>query len=200
RQDRRPAKVEPARDDHLRQSDWPGDPVANAVVRGIEAGSRVTATVLAAAAIACFVQNAGSKDVRVVCREDRPGDVARLAEARDARALRAWLDPPRWIPSEKQAGAVARGDVLPDVDGPGVRIDGRCGRADKSRRSVGIEEVRPGYQLNQPLNDGAGNPGALVVAEHQAVHVESLALPQSLVGREEKAPAGNDRPTKGSAG
>ena len=88
---------------------------------------------------------------------------------------------------------------MPDVDRPAILIgDGRR-RSDESRRAVRIEEVRARDQRNQLPNDRIGRRGALLVAQHEAVHVDALPLPEPFVGGEEERPSAPDRAAERSA-
>jgi hypothetical protein len=56
--------------------------------------------------------------------------------------------------------------------------------------------VRARNQRDQVPDDGIRRGGALGVAQDHRVHVDALALPESLVGRKEEGAATKDRSTE----
>ena len=88
----RPAEVEIARHDHLRQADRTRDAISDVEVRRIERSRRKGATREVTPAESRFVQRRGAEHVRFIDRQDARGRVGHAAEPRNAVALRAWLD------------------------------------------------------------------------------------------------------------
>jgi hypothetical protein len=182
----------------LRQPDGAHDTVLDSEVGRIQLGNGRALGQQRAPAEARFVERR-SKDMRVVDRQNAPPIREQPAEPGDTRALPTRFDRTDPLVSVERVEAIVAPDVLPKVDRPAVRIDdGRCG-TDELRRAVSIDDVRARDQLNQSSNDGIGRGGALVIAQHEAAHVETLTLSQSVVCGEEECFSTNERPAQGSA-
>ena len=93
--------------------------------------------------------------------------------------------------------AIVGAHVVAEVERPPVVVDYGVGGTDESRRSVRIDEVPAGSARSVVGSLDSGRR-ALGVAEHQAVHVQALPLPEALVGRE-KTLLANDGATQGPA-
>src|SRR5262245_14163904 len=116
-----------------------------------------------------------------------------MAEPWDRSAPRRWLGGQGPLPPVVPVQAIAVTEVLPEVDRPAILIDGSRAGTDESRRAVRVDEVRTRDQVDQPSNDRVGCRCTLLVAQHQAVHVEALSLPETVVGGEEVSLCTNER-------
>src|SRR5262245_57612775 len=80
-----------------------------------------------------------------------------------------------------------------------IRLDAGGRRTDEMWRAVRIEHIGARNELDQASNDRIRRGGALGVRQDQAVEIEPLALPQALIGSEEKHLFRDERTTKRSA-
>ena len=121
------------------------------------------------------------------------------AEAGNGRSLRSRFDRVQVLAPGEHLELVGAARVLPQVERPGVLVDGGVGRADEARRAIAADEVRARHERDQAAHRGVGRLLALLVAEHQAVHVHALPLPLALVGRQEERVGGDDGAAERSA-
>src|SRR5215471_5409186 len=77
---------------------------------------------------------------------------------------------------------------------PSSELPGRSRRsADEPAVARGIDDVRARNERKQPLHDGIGDRRALSVGGHQAVQIDFLPLPETLVDSEEKRMVASNR-------
>ena len=194
----RSAEDETTGNEHLRQPDRTHDTALDSEVGRIQLRNGVVRGQQRAPAEPRFVERR-SKDMRVVDRQNATPIRQQPAEPGDTRAVPTRFDRADPLVSVERVEPIVAADVLPKVKRPAVRIDrGRC-EPHESRRAVSIDDVRAGDQLNQSANDGIGRGGALVIAQHEAAHVEALTLSQSLVCGEEEHLLTTKGPAQGRA-
>jgi len=116
-----------------------------------------------------------------------------VAEAGDAVALRGRLRRTDPLTSIERVELIVVAGLVPHINRPPTVVDDGVSRTHETGGPIRVDDVGVWNQLNQSTYDGVGRRGPLFVAQHHAVHVEALTLPQSLEGGEEEAPSWNDR-------
>ena len=132
-----------------------------------------------------------AEHVRFVEGQEARQTAAHVPEPRNAVAL---ASPARFARDAAGCRRTPGGDRLPPAlcrRSTVHRSVSTTAGAEPTNRGVpsGIEEVRARNQRNQLPNDRVGRRRALLVAEHEAVHVDALPLSESFVRGKEERPS-----------